>query len=79
MLNEEDFISFVEKIVSLSNKFNLEVTQSIPVEWGVSKEESKALYKFLVEQKSHLPNLITNFIDQYKSNMVNKKDKVKKK
>ncbi len=42
-------------------------------------EESEALYKFLVEQKSHLPNLITNFIDQYKSNMVNKKEKVKKK
>lgn len=41
-------------------------------------EESEALYKFLVEQKSHLPNLITNFIDQYKSNMVNKKEKVKK-
>ncbi|WP_440970227.1 HipA family kinase [Peribacillus frigoritolerans] len=75
MLNEEDFTSVVEKIVSLPNELIYEVTQSIPGEWGVSKEESEALYNFLVGQKSHLPSLITNFIDQYKSNIVNKKDK----
>lgn len=78
MLNEEDFTSFVDKIVSLPNELIYEVTQSIPEEWGVSNEESAALYNFLVEQKSHLPNLITNFINQYKSNIVNKKDKEKK-
>lgn len=78
MLNEEDFTSFVDKIVSLPNELIYEVTQSIPEEWGVSTEESAALYNFLVEQKSHLPNLITNFINQYKSNIVNKKDKEKK-
>jgi hypothetical protein len=78
MLNEEDFTTFVEKIVSLRNELIYEVTQSIPEEWGVSKEESETLYNFLVEQKNHLPNLITNFIDQYKSNIVNKKDKAKK-
>lgn len=75
ILNEEYFTSFGEKIISLPNKLIYEVTQSIPEEWGVSNEESEALYNFLVEQKTHLPNLITNFIDQYKSIIGNKKEK----
>lgn len=68
IINEEDFTAFVEKIISLPDDLIYEVIQSIPEEWEVSKEESESLYTFLVEYKNHLPNVIANFIEQYKSN-----------
>lgn len=75
ILNKEDFTTYVEKIVSVPNKLIYEVIQSIPEEWEVSKEESEALYHFLVEHKKRLPTVIDNFIDKYSNNTSNKKRK----
>jgi hypothetical protein len=66
LLNDrEDFLSFVETIISLPNKLIYEVTQSIPKEWQVSTDDREALYHFLVEQKNHLPNVTASMIDYY--------------
>ncbi len=78
ILNEEDFTSFIEKIISIPNKLIYEVIQSIPEEWEVSKEERGSLYHFLVEHKNRLPNVIENFIGEYNNNISNKKEKEKK-
>lgn len=56
MLNEHHLD---KKILNLPERINYVVTQSRPVERGVSKEEREELHKFLLEQKSHLSNLIT--------------------
>lgn len=79
ILNEEDFTSFIEKIISIPNKLIYEVIQSIPEEWEVSKEESEALYHYLIEHKNRLPNVIDNFINKYNNNISNKKKEEKKK
>jgi hypothetical protein len=81
ILNEEDFTQFVEKIINLPNERIFEVIRSIPEEWQVSKEESEALFQYLVKQKNQLPDLVANFIEQYKNNLINKKKekKLKKK
>ncbi|MEH7332566.1 HipA family kinase [Neobacillus drentensis] len=73
ILNNEDFTSYVEKIISTPNNLIYEVIQSIPKEWAVSKEESEALYQFLVNHKNSLPNVIDNFINKYKNNSSKKK------
>ncbi|WP_198020568.1 HipA family kinase [Anoxybacteroides tepidamans] len=66
IIHEEHLTSFVEMIVSLPNESIYEAVQSIPKEWAVTKEESEALYQFLVKQKTHLPTIITYLISQYK-------------
>jgi hypothetical protein len=43
------------------------------------RRKVKRCTNFFLEKKSHLPKLKTNFINQYRSNNVNKKDKVKMK
>lgn len=77
ILNEEDFTSFIEKIVSLPNELIHEVIKSIPNEWQVSSEEREALYHFLVDMKNQLPSLVANMIGKYTSNLFNKKGKKK--
>ena len=63
--NGQELTSFAEKIISFPNELIYEVIQSIPKEWHVNKEDREALYKFLLEQKSNLPDIVANIINYY--------------
>ncbi|MFJ8266141.1 HipA family kinase [Peribacillus asahii] len=69
LLNDyKELTSFAEKIIGLPNKLIYEVIQSIPEEWHVSTEDREALYKFFLEQKSNLPDIVASIIN-YSSNI----------
>lgn len=68
LLNDyKELTSFADKIVSLPNKLISEVIQSIPREWHVSIEDREALYKFFLEQKNNLPDIVASIINYHRN------------
>ncbi|MBD8135590.1 HipA family kinase [Peribacillus frigoritolerans] len=66
LLNDhKELTSFIEKIVKLPNKSIYQVIESIPKEWNVKTKDRDALYKFLLEQKNKLPEIVERIIQHH--------------
>ncbi|WP_445489996.1 HipA family kinase [Niallia sp. 03133] len=62
LLDPNELTSFIAKIVDLPNESIYEVIQTIPKEWNLSKEDSEALYQFLLIQKTNLLEIVDSII-----------------
>jgi hypothetical protein len=63
--DHKELTSFIEKIVKLPNKSIYQVIESIPKEWNVKTKDRDALYKFLLEQKNKLPEIVERIIQHH--------------
>jgi hypothetical protein len=65
-LKDWQFTSFIRRITSLSDKAINKVIYSLPSDWNVSRKEKDAFVAFLAKQKKSLPDLVSQFIRQYR-------------
>jgi hypothetical protein len=65
-LKNRQLTSFIDRIQSLSDQTINKVIHSLPSDWDVSKEEKDAFISFLAKQKKRLPDLVSQFIRQYR-------------
>lgn len=65
--NQDELVSFIDRIVAVPNESIYEVINSIPAEWEVAKEDKEALYQFLLNQKNNLPEIVANIIQYHNS------------
>lgn len=59
--DEELLITFAERIKALPDEQINNVIKSIPDDWKVSSEDCKALYDFLVKEKTRMPKVAALF------------------
>ncbi|MGG3559205.1 hypothetical protein ABES23_21570 [Peribacillus frigoritolerans] len=65
--DHKELTSFIEKIVKLPNKSIYQVIESIPKERNVKTKDRDALYKFLLEQKNKIPEIVERIIQHHSS------------